>query len=87
MKERSCKVTKPTAKWGGRLVALIALACAFGAARGDEWYSSNTTLSGDEPIETPVQFNVDAGVTVTVTRVISGTGKVEKNGGKIIKIK
>ena len=84
MKERSCKVTKPTAKWGGRLVALIALACAFGAARGDEWYSSNTTLSGDEPIETPVQFNVDAGVTVTVTRVISGTGKVEKNGGGVL---
>ena len=72
---------------GGKLVALVALACAFGAARGEQ-YSSNTTISGDEPLvastDSPVEFNVDAGVTVTVTRVISGDGTVVKSGSGVL---
>ena len=49
-----------------------------------ERYSSDTTIGGDTPSviasgET-LEFDIDAGVVVTVTRVISGEGTLVKKG-------
>ena len=50
-----------------------------------ETYSENTELSGSEPIviaaDAPLELDVAAGATVTVSRVISGAGKLVKKGG------
>lgn len=69
---------------------LVATVCALfcGSLRA-EHYSSDTTIDGDTPLviatgETLV-FDIDAGIVVTVTRVISGEGAlVKKGGGRLV---
>lgn len=65
-----------------RLVLVAALAAAsVGFA---ETYSENATVAGDEPLVIAagekLEFDVAAGATVTVTRVISGEGILLKKG-------
>ena len=64
------------------LAVVLGAACAFGARA--EKYSENVTISGDTPWEVAagenIEFDVDAGVVVTVTRVITGGGAVVKKG-------
>ena len=71
-----------------KLATVALCACVLAGVAHGEQYSSDTTLSGDEPMvattDAPVEFNVDAGVTVTVTRQITGDGKVVKSGSGML---
>lgn len=65
-----------------------AVACVLAVAglpAMGETYSQSAELSGAEPIViadgSELEFDVAAGATVTVSRVVSGTGKLVKSGG------
>ena len=64
------------------LVGAFSLVCTL--VHG-EAFSENTELSGPEPMaiaaDSPLELEVAAGATVTVSRVISGAGKLVKKGG------
>lgn len=66
-----------------RLAVCFALS-VMGLVSFAERYSENATVSGDEPLVIAagekLEFDVDAGVTVTVARVVSGGGILLKKG-------
>ena len=72
-----------------RLAVCFALS-VMGLVSFAERYSENTTVSGAEPLVIAagekLEFDVDAGVTVTVTRVISGPGQVVRRGAGTLRL-
>ena len=68
-----------------KLFFTIAVSVFWGIAHGESYtYSENTELSGAEPMvitaDAPLELDVTSGATVTVSRVISGSGKLVKKG-------
>ncbi|MCQ2389855.1 MAG: hypothetical protein MJ240_00405, partial [Kiritimatiellae bacterium] len=69
--------------------ALLSCVALMGSAVLADSYAENTVVSGDEIVlavgETR-DFDVSAGVTVTVSRVISGEGAIRKTGLGVLKL-
>ena len=69
--------------------ALLSFVALTGSIVLADSFTENTVVSGDEIVlavgETR-DFDVDAGVTVTVSRVISGEGVIRKTGLGVLKL-